>query len=59
VGRFQGLLHGCGKAAGERGQVDGALQPGGEGADDPVRVVTGPVEPAVDRVLHSSPDRVD
>ena len=43
-----------------RGRAGSAvLQPGGEGRDDQVRVVAGPVEPAVDGVLHPPPHRVE
>src|SRR5262249_9908308 len=40
-------------------QVQRVLQPGGEGRDDPVGVVPGPVEPAVHHPLHAPAQRVE
>jgi hypothetical protein len=54
VGRFQGLLHDSGQVIPDRIEIHGVYEPGRECGHGLVRVVPGPVEPAVHRPLHPS-----
>ena len=56
MGGFQGGIHNAGQIAADRVQVHRVLQPGRELGYGLVRVVAGPVEPPVNRVLDPAPD---
>ena len=59
VGQLEGGLHRAGQVVADRVQVDRVLQTGRELGYGLVGVVTGAVEPAVDRVLHPPPHRCE
>ena len=59
VGRFQGVLHDTGQVIADRVQVHRVFQPGRERGHGLVRVVPGPVEPAVHRPLHPVSQRAE
>jgi hypothetical protein len=56
---FQGLVCGTEQSGADRVHVDRVLQPGGEGRDDLVGIVTGSIEPAIHHSLDTAAQRIE